>query len=249
MADLVRLGAVDRHLASFLTAAVRSRLQIIIAGATGAGKTTMLRALASAVPAHERIVTIETELELGLDRYPDVHPDAVALEAREANVEGVGAVSAAELVRMSLRMNPDRVIVGEVRGEEVIPMLNAMSQGNDGSMCTIHADSSASVFNKLALYAMQAPERLTLEATNQLAAAAIDIVVFIAKGRGGRFVSSVRQVVGAEDRQVVTNELFKPGPDGRAVPGIPLPHDLAADLIAAGYEPDRLVATNGWGQR
>ncbi|MGE0731641.1 MAG: CpaF family protein [Acidimicrobiia bacterium] len=249
MADLVRLGAVDRHLASFLTAAVRSRLQIIIAGATGAGKTTMLRALASAVPAHERIVTIETELELGLDRFPDVHPDAVALEAREANVEGVGAVSAAELVRMSLRMNPDRVIVGEVRGDEVIPMLNAMSQGNDGSMCTIHADSSASVFNKLALYAMQAPERLTLEATNQLAAAAIDLVVFIAKGRGGRYVSSVRQVVGAEDRQVVTNELFKPGPDGRAVPGIPLPHDLAADLIAAGYEPDRLVATNGWGQR
>ena len=126
---------------------------MIIAGATGAGKTTMLRALASEIPPDERIITIETELELGLDRFPELHPDVVALEAREANVEGVGRVSAAELVRMSLRMNPDRVIVGEVRGDEVIPMLNAMSQGNDGSMCTVHADSSATVFNKLALYA------------------------------------------------------------------------------------------------
>src|SRR3546814_14433776 len=105
----------------------------------------MLRALASEIPPEERIVTIETELELGLDRYPDLHPDCVALEAREANVEGVGTVTAASLVRMSLRMSPDRVIVGEVRGDEVIPMLNAMSQGNEGSMCTVHADSSATV--------------------------------------------------------------------------------------------------------
>ena len=237
--DLIRLGAIDQNLGAFLAAAVRARQQLIIAGATGAGKTTMLRALASEIPAHERIVTIETELELGLDRFPDVHPDAVALEAREANVEGVGAVTAAELVRMSLRMNPDRVIVGEVRGDEVIPMLNAMSQGNDGSLCTIHADSSATVFNKLGLYAMQAPERLSLEATNQLAAAAIDLVVFITKGRSGRFVSSVRQVVGAEDRQVITNELFRAGPDGRAVPAVPLPHELAADLASEGYDAER----------
>ena len=123
-------------------------------------------------------------------------------------------------------------------------MLNAMSQGNDGSMCTIHADSSGTVFNKLALYAMQAPERLSLEATNQLAAAAIDLVVFIAKSRHGRSVASIRQVVDTDGRQVVTNELFAPGPDGRAVPAIPLPHDLADDLFAEGYDlhhGDRLV--------
>jgi len=138
---------------------------------------------------------------------------------------------------MSLRMNPDRVIVGEVRGDEIIPMLNAMSQGNDGSMCTVHADSSGTVFNKLALYAMQAPERLSFEATNQLAAAAIDLVVYIAKTRHGRYVASVRQVVGAEGRQVTTNELYEPGPDGRAVPAVPLPHRLADDLVAAGYDP------------
>src|SRR4029079_657652 len=127
--------------------------QLMIAGATGAGKTTMLRALASEIPPEERIVTIARERELVVDRYPELHPDCVALEAREANVEGVGEVTAAELVRMSLRMNPDRVIVGEARGYEVLTMLNAMSQGNDCSMCTIHTDSSGGVFRKLALYA------------------------------------------------------------------------------------------------
>jgi Flp pilus assembly CpaF family ATPase len=246
LADLVRLGSIDEGLQEFLGAAVRARLQIIVAGATGAGKTTMLRALAAEIPPEERIVTVETELELGLDRFPDVHPDVVALEARDANVEGVGLVTASELVRMSLRMNPDRVIVGEVRGDEIIPMLNAMSQGNDGSMCTLHADSSATVFNKLGLYAMQAPERLSLEATNQLAAAAIDLVVFIAKVRSGRFVASVRQVVGAEDRRVITNEIFVPGPDARAVPGVPIPHELVEALTAAGYDRSWHERGDGW---
>jgi Flp pilus assembly CpaF family ATPase len=225
---------------------VRSRQQIIVAGATGAGKTTMLRALAAEIPASERIVTIETELELGLDRFADVHPDCVALEAREANVEGAGEVTAADLVRMSLRMNPDRVIVGEVRGDEIVPMLNAMSQGNDGSMCTVHADSSGTVFNKMALYAMQSPERLPLEATCQLAAAAVDLVVYIAKSSDGRWVSSVRQVVGVDGSNVVTNELFRPGPDGRAVPGVPVPHELADVLAANGWDPSLQDRPEGW---
>jgi len=245
LADLVDLGAIDTRLRHFLAASVRARKTIIVAGATGAGKTTMLRALAAEIGQDERIVTIETELELGLDRFPELHPDVVALEAREANMEGIGEVTAAELVRMSLRMNPDRVIVGEVRGEEIVPMLNAMSQGNDGSMCTVHADSSGTVFNKLALYAMQAPERLSFEATNQLAAAAIDLVVFIAKARHGRFVASIRHVVGADGRQIITNELFAPGPDGRAVPAVALPHDLADDLTAEGYDPHDQQRSNG----
>ncbi len=236
--DLERLGTVDGTLRQFLAAAVRARKQLIIAGATGVGKTTMLRALASEIPPEERIITIETELELGLDRFEDLHPDCHALEAREANVEGVGTVTAAQLVRMSLRMNPDRVIVGEVRGDEVIPMLNAMSQGNDGSMCTVHADSSGTTFNKLALYAMQAPERLSLEATAQLAATAIDLVVFIARKRNDRYVASVRQVVGVQGPAVVTNELFAPGSDGRAVPSVPVPADLVSDLAEAGWDAD-----------
>lgn len=246
LADLERLGAIDLGLRAFLAAAVRARKQLMIAGATGAGKTTLLRGLASEIPPQERIVTIETELELGLDRFPDLHPDCVALEAREANVEGVGLVTAADLVRMSLRMNPDRVIVGEVRGAEVIPMLNAMSQGNDGSMCTIHADSSATVFNKLGLYAVQSPEQLPLAATNLLAASALDLLVYIAKGRRGRFVASVRQVVAADGDLVVTNELFRPGPDGRAVPGVPIPIDLLDDLVAEGYDPSFHHNQAGW---
>ena len=244
--DLRRLGAVDQGLVAFLAAAVRSGQQILVAGATGAGKTTLLRALAAEIPPEERIVTIETELELGLDRFPDLHHDCVALEAREANVEHAGEVTAADLVRMSLRMNPDRVLVGEVRGAEVIPLLNAMSQGNDGSMCTIHADSSATVFHKLALYAVQSPERLPLEATNLLAASAIDLVVWLAKTKRGRFVGSVRHVVEADGRTVVTNEVFRPGQDGRAVPGDPIPTDLLDALVGAGYDPALHLRPGGW---
>jgi Flp pilus assembly CpaF family ATPase len=244
--DLRRLGAIDEGLEAFLRAAVRSRKQILVCGATAAGKTTMLRALASEIPPEERIVTIETELELGLDRFPELHPDCVALEVREANVEGAGAVTASDLVRMSLRMNPDRVLVGEVRGAEVVPLLNALSQGNDGSMCTIHADSSGTVFNKLALYAVQAPERLPLEATNLLAASAIDLVVWIAKTKRGRFVGSVRHVIQADGATVVTNELFRPGPGGRAVPGDPIPGDLLADLEDEGYDRSLHLRPGGW---
>jgi len=244
--DLRRMGAIDRGLQAFLAAAVRSGQQMLIAGPTGSGKTTMLRGLAAEIPSDERIVTIETDLELGLDRFPDLHPDCVALEAREANVEDAGEVTAADLVRMSLRMNPDRVLVGEVRGAEVVPLLNAMSQGNEGSMCTIHADSSATVFNKLALYAVQSPERLPLEATNLLAASAIDLVVWLAKTKRGRFVGSVRHVVEADGRTVVTNELFRPGPDGRAVPGDPIPADLLAELVDAGYDHSLHLRPGGW---
>ena len=244
--DLERLGTLDLNLRCFLAAAVRSGQRIIICGPTGAGKTTLLRALASEIPPRERIITIETELELGLDRFPDVHPNCVALEAREANVEGVGRVSPSDLVRMSLRMNPDRVILGEVRGDEAVPLLNVMSQGNEGSMCTLHADSSGTVFNKLALYAMQAPERLPVEATMMLAAAAIDLVVFISYTRTGRYISSVRQVTGVDGSRVVTNELFRPGPEGRGVPAAPIPVDLLHELAAAGYDPSLHSPTNGW---
>ena len=129
----------------------------------------------------ERIVTIEDAFELGLDHDPASHADVVALQAREANVEGEGAVSQSELVRWALRMTPDRVIVGEIRGPEVVPMCNAMSQGNDGSMATLHASSSRIAFTRLASYAAQGPERLPLEATNLLVASAVHFVVHLAR--------------------------------------------------------------------
>ena len=126
---------------------------------SGAGKTTLLRGALNEVPASELLVTIEDNFELGLQRFPDLHPDVVAMEAREPNVEGEGEIWMSDLVRLGLRMSPDQVTLGEVRGPEVLALLNAMSQGNGGSMCTVHADSSAGAFAQLAMYAVQAPER------------------------------------------------------------------------------------------
>ena len=251
--DLVGLGSIDVALREFLSAAVRARKNFIICGGVDAGKTTLLRALLNEVGPDERIVTIEDNLELGVDRYPDLHPDVVALEAREENVEGEGEIDLATLVRWGLRMNPDRVIVGEVRGHEVIPMLNAMSQGNDGSMCTVHANSSLSAFSKLAMYAVQAPERLNLEATNLMVANAINFVVYIAmspgsEGEGGvrRYVSSVREVVGAEGPLVVSNEIFVPGYDKRAIPGSPLRDSTQGELAEVGFDSSVLLRPDGW---
>ncbi|MGO4430991.1 ATPase, T2SS/T4P/T4SS family, partial [Streptomyces sp. MCAF7] len=128
-----------------------------------------------------------------------------------------------ELVRWGLRMSPDRVIVGEIRGSEVIPMCNAMSQGNDGSLSTIHASTSRGVFTKLAAYAAQAPERLSLEATNLLVASAVHFVVHLGwDAEGRRAIGSVREVVDADGPQLVSNEIYRPGPEGRAVPATPL---------------------------
>ena len=153
----------------------------------------------------------------------------VAFEERLPNMEGQGAITMAELVRRSLRMNPSRVIVGEVLGDEIVTMLNAMSQGNDGSLSTIHANSSLEVFNRISTYAIQAAERLPVEATHMLIAGAIDFVVFVEKrneyahgGRLRRFVSSIREVTGIDGR-VLSSEVFAPGPGwprGAARPGL-----------------------------
>ncbi|MGD0880637.1 MAG: ATPase, T2SS/T4P/T4SS family [Acidimicrobiales bacterium] len=278
--DLCAMGALDPGLRSLLAAAVRARKNIVVSGAMNSGKTTLLRALAAEIDPRERIVTIEQAFELGLDTGSGRHPDIVALEARPANIEGEGRIPVADLVRRSLRMNADRVIVGEVLGDEVLPMLNAMSQGRSGSMCTIHAESSAGVFRRIASYAVQAPERLPLEATNLLISGAVHFVVhldsemhddlavpptgigsfsdpvaqrepfksddfvgrevplqnFPARGSRARFVSSVREVVDAEGVQVVSNEIYRPGPDRRAVPASPLRAETVDELSRFGYE-------------
>jgi pilus assembly protein CpaF len=236
--ELVSMGTMSEIAAEFLAAAVKARLNIVVCGGTGAGKTTLLRALASEIPHYERLITIEDSLELGLDRYVELHGDVVAMEAREANVEGEGEVSLAELVRWALRMSPDRVVVGEVRGNELLPMLNAMSQGNDGSMCTLHANSSAGAFSKLAAYAIQSQERLPLEATNLLVANAVDLVVFLghdAEGHG-RYLSSIREVTGADGAMVISNEIFAPGPEGRALPASPITQETRDQLGRVGFD-------------
>jgi len=243
LADLVGNGTLLPELGDFLTAATAARKNIMIAGATNAGKTTLLRAIVNQIPSGERLVTVERALELGIDHFPELHPNVVALEERLPNAEGEGAISMAGLVRRSLRMNPSRVIVGEVLGDEIVTMLNAMTQGNDGSLSTIHANSAMEVFNRITTYAVQAAERLPVEATHMLIAGALDFVVFIEKrndySRGGslrRFVSSVREITGIDGR-VLSSEIFMPGPDGRAVPHAPV--SCLPDLASYGYGPGR----------
>ncbi|GAA5169071.1 MULTISPECIES: CpaF family protein [Amycolatopsis] len=247
LARLRELGTIDAALESLLGAVVRARLNVLICGGTSIGKTTMLRALASEIPPHERLVTIEDVLELGLDQDP-AHPDVVAMQSRQPNIEGRGGISQAELVRWALRMSPDRVIVGEVRGPEVVPMCLAMSQGNDGSMGTLHASDTRVAFHRLASYAAQSAEKLSVEATNRLVASSVHLVLHLAEARDDRtrVVSSIREVVDADGQAVITNEIFRPGLDGRAVPGVPLRTATTERLIEAGFEPRFLERADGW---
>jgi pilus assembly protein CpaF len=240
LSDLVGTGTMTQEVAEFLEAAVAARKNIMIAGSTNSGKTTLLRALANEIPPTERLVTVERALELGLGEFVDLHPNVVAFEERLSNSEGVGAIPMADLVRRSLRMNPSRVIVGEVLGDEIVTMLNAMSQGNDGSLSTIHANSSMEVFNRISTYAIQSSERLPIEATHMLIAGSLNFVVFLRKrneysigGRLVRAVESIREVTGIDGR-VLSSEVFALGPDGAAVAHAPV--ECIADLEAAGYQ-------------
>ncbi|MEU4997457.1 ATPase, T2SS/T4P/T4SS family [Streptomyces sp. NPDC021622] len=241
MSDLVGNGTLTPEIGHFLACAVRARKNIMIAGATNAGKTTLLRALANEIPPHERLVTVERALELGLDQFADLHPNVVAFEERLPNSEGQGMISMAELVRRSLRMNPSRVIVGEVLGDEIVTMLNAMSQGNDGSLSTIHANSSSEVFNRISTYALQASERLPIEASQMLVAGAVNFVVFIQRrnnyqtgGKLQRMVTSVREVNGVDGR-VLSSEVFAEAANGQVVAHAPIA--CMDDLAAFGYRP------------
>ena len=206
--DLMCSGMFTEQVGSFLAAAVRARRNIVIAGGTGSGKTTLLRALMNEVPPFERIVTIEDAYELGIDKFTHLHPDHDALQSREANIEGSGEIDLAALTRMALRMDPDRVIVGEVRGAEAFPMILAMSQGNNGSMCTMHADSTRSVFPKLAAYVSMAPSGLPTETVNLLLASALHFGVHIDVVEGKRQISSIREVVDADGNTIISNEVF-----------------------------------------
>lgn len=229
---LVATGSMERETAEFLSAAVRARKNIIVAGGTGSGKTTLLRALINEIAPEERLVTIEDAYEIGLDRFEDAHPDHDALQSRPANTEGLGEVSMADLTRMALRMDPDRVIVGEVRGAEAFPMLLAMSQGNNGSMCTMHADSPRSVFPKLVAYVAMAGTGIPAETLNLLVANAVHFVVHLVSDGPRRRVSSIVEVVDVDGLTVVTNDVFNAagGPAFVALRG-----DTMQSLAAHGF--------------
>ena len=232
----------DHGVQSLLAAIVRAKRNVVIAGGTGSGKTTLLRALLNEVPATERIVTIEDAYELGLEHFAERHPDYDALQSRGANIEGEGEITLADLTRMALRMDPDRVIVGEVRGAEAFPMLMAMSQGNNGSMCTMHADGARSVFPKLAAYVSMASTGLPVETVNVLVASAVHFVVFIENRDGRRSVASIREVVDTDGVQVVSNEVVTRGSDGRYEWLFPLRATTEALLREHGYQRPERVA-------
>jgi pilus assembly protein CpaF len=242
---LIELGVLDVGLAEFLAAAVRAKLNLIVAGGTNTGKTTMLRCLLNEIPADERVVTVEDNLEIGLDRFADLHPDQVCWERRGANIEGRGEATLADCVRATLRQNPDRVIVGEIRGVEVVDMLRAMSQGNDGSMSSIHADSSKGAIVRLGMYTAEAG--LDEETSNKWIASAVNLIVHLGWVDGIRRVTSVREVLEAEARQISTNEVYRPGAGGWAVPspGPTIRNDTLDRLVAAGFDSSYLADPSG----
>jgi len=206
--DLVALGTVNRKLADFLREAVAGGLNLLVSGGTASGKTTTLNALGSAVPPTDRVVTIEETAELRLE---ELLPDCVALEARAANVEGLGRIAIRELVRHALRMRPTRIIVGEVRGPEALDMLSAMNTGHEGSMGTIHANSGRQALSKLRTYVLMAEEHLTAEVATEMIAETVDLVVHLHLDQrsGARRVSQVAEVAGLEGGRVLTNDLFR----------------------------------------
>ena len=240
LGELEDRGMFRNDVRQFLQAAVKARRNIVIAGGTGSGKTTLLRALINEIPPLERIVTIEDAYELGIERFAERHPDHDALQARTANIEGRGAINMADLTRMALRMDPDRVIIGEVRGAEAFPMLMAMSQGNNGSMCTMHADGTKSVFPKLAAYVSMASTGLPVETVNLIIASALHFVVYINNSSGHRRIESIREVVDSDGGRIISNEVFTTNGDGICGTAYPMQERNRILLEQAGFD-DRHV--------
>lgn len=233
--DLVRVGMMDIGVADLLTAAVRAGLTIIASGGGGTGKTTLIKALAAAIPADTAIATVESSFELDLD--PARHPLVMAMEAREPNIEGKGEVAMAQLASWTMLMRARRLIVGEVIDTEVETMLKLANSGHP-TMATVHANSSADAIDKLALLARMSPNRLESDVAYELVGKSIDLIVHLApnqRGVGGH-VASVREVLGFDRGRVDSNEVYRPGPDGAAVAGDPLRAATRERLVAHGYE-------------
>ena len=204
MDDMVRLGTITPDAVEFLNACLEAKLNVLISGGTGSGKTTMLNALSAAIPNTERIVTIEDAAELKLDQ---IH--VLRLEARPANIEGEGEINIRGLVRNSLRMRPDRIIVGEVRGAEALDMLQAMNTGHDGSMCTVHANSTRDALSRIETMVLMAGFDLPVKAIRQQVASALDLIVHLDRfPDGARRVMAVTEVLRMEGDIVTLQDLY-----------------------------------------
>ncbi|NGO09875.1 CpaF family protein [Streptomyces sp. HC44] len=236
--ELIGLGSLDEQMLMLLAAFVRARFNVIVSGGTGTGKTTLLNALSGLIPSQERIITIEDSAELQLQQE-----HVIRLESRPPNVEGKGQITIRDLVRNSLRMRPDRIIVGEVRGGETLDMLQAMSTGHDGSLATVHANSAEDALMRLQTLGSMSEVQIPFEALKDQINSAVDVVVQLARhADGSRKVTEIALLVshGREQFRIAPVTRFVPRPTGpdRVVHGhfehLPLPRPVAEKLYVAG---------------
>jgi pilus assembly protein CpaF len=205
MAMLIENKALTKDIADMLQMVVHARLNVLISGGTGAGKTTLLNALSAFIPENERIVTIEDSAELQLQQ-----PHTVRLETRPPNIEGRGEVTQRDLVKNALRMRPDRIVIGEVRGGEAIDMLQAMNTGHDGSLTTIHANTPRDALSRLETMIQMTGMRLSDRAMRQQVASAINLVLQVARmSDGSRRVTSISEITGMEGETITMQEIFQ----------------------------------------
>jgi pilus assembly protein CpaF len=203
--DLVKFGSLSEHMALLLEACVVSRLNVVVAGGTGSGKTTLLNVLSSFIPADDRIVTIEDSAELQLQQ-----PHVVRLETKHAEPDGSGRVTIRDLVVNSLRMRPERIVIGECRSGEALDMLQAMNTGHDGSLTTVHANSPRDTLARLETLVLMAGVELPVRVVRQQIASAVDLIVQQARLRDGtRKVTNISEVIGLEGETVVLQDIFK----------------------------------------
>ena len=216
MEKLIEFGAITQEAASFLEKLVKAKYNLFICGGTGSGKTTFLNVLSNFIPSHERIVTIEDSAELRLSNVVNI----ARMETRNANTEGHGEIQMKSLIKTSLRMRPERIIVGEVRGEEALDMLQAMNTGHDGSMSTGHANSVKDMLTRLeTMVLMAAP--LPLDAIRKQIASSLDIMIFLSRFRdGSRKITEIAEVLGYERGEITLNPLFKFNEDGKTNEGM-----------------------------
>ena len=208
--NLMGFGSLSPEMAGFLEAGVRGKLNILVSGGTGSGKTTLLNVLSAFIPHDERIVTIEDAAELKL-----MQDHVVSLESRPANLEGTGAITIRDLVKNALRMRPDRIVVGEVRGGETLDMLQAMNTGHDGSLTTAHANSARDALARIETMVMMSGMELPVTAIRQQCAGALDLIVQQARLRdGGRKITSICEITGMEGDIITTQEIFRYVVDG-----------------------------------
>lgn len=231
---LTELGSLSPEAAELLQMAVEHRLNILVSGGTGTGKTTLLNVLSSFIDRDQRVITVEDAVELSLDL-----PNMIRLETRPANIEGIGQVTIRDLVRNALRMRPDRIVVGEVRGAEALDMLQAMNTGHEGSLSTLHANSSRDALSRLETMVLLGGVDLPLRAIREQIGSAVDLIVQVTRDvSGARFVSSITEVVGLESDVISTADLFTRSPIGGMASGTPMGADgrisIETPLVATG---------------